>query len=170
MKPYYSIDELSKILQAPFYDVASGLIASGSTLIYNGKPADIAQWKSFIPLSLDGIDKFTLNILKDPFPDPARVMVDGEILSQSWKDCICQVESPPASDDAKPAKEIATSERTSLLTIIAALCDYSAIDYKERGAATKIKELTEEIGVPVSDDTIHRALKKIPDALVSRMK
>ena len=67
-------------------------------------------------------------------------------------------------------KPIGTSERNSLLTIIAALCDYSAIDINKRGAAGQIAKLTEEFGAAVSLDTIGRALKKIPDALESRMK
>ena len=69
-----------------------------------------------------------------------------------------------------PEKPIATSERNSLLTIIAALCEYSAIKPQERGAASQIAKLTEEIGAVVSDDTVRRALAKIPDALETRMK
>lgn len=67
-------------------------------------------------------------------------------------------------------KPIASNERNSLLTIIAALCDYSAIKYQERGAASQIAKLTEELGAPVSDDSVRRALEKIPSALEARMK
>lgn len=67
-------------------------------------------------------------------------------------------------------KPMTTSERNSLLAIIAALCDYSAIKHQERGAASQITKMTDEIGAPVSDDTVRRALAKIPDALESRMK
>ncbi|KAB2309542.1 hypothetical protein F8A87_09775 [Betaproteobacteria bacterium SCN2] len=67
-------------------------------------------------------------------------------------------------------KPLTTTERNTLLTIIAAICDYSAIKVEERGAASQIARLTEEIGAPVSDDTVRRALAKIPDALESRMK
>lgn len=67
-------------------------------------------------------------------------------------------------------KAMASSERNSLLTIIAALCDYSAIKHQERGTASRIARMTEEIGAPVSDDTVRRALARIPDALESRMK
>lgn len=69
-----------------------------------------------------------------------------------------------------PEKPIAANERNSLLTIIAALCNYSAINPQERGAASQIAKLTEEIGAAVSDDTVRRALARIPDALESRMK
>ncbi|MGC2458726.1 MAG: hypothetical protein WA435_12115 [Gallionellaceae bacterium] len=71
---------------------------------------------------------------------------------------------------ANAEKPLATTERTSLLVIIAALCDHSAIKYQERGAAATIARLTEATGAPVSDDAIRDALKKIPDALESRMK
>lgn len=67
-------------------------------------------------------------------------------------------------------KPMAPSERNSLLTIIAALCDYSAIKHQERGVAIQIAKMTDEIGAPVSDDTVRRVLSKIPDALESRMK
>ena len=46
-------------------------------------------------------------------------------------------------------KPMTTTERTTLLTIVAALCDYSAID---------------------TDDTIRKILAKIPDALERRMR
>jgi hypothetical protein len=67
-------------------------------------------------------------------------------------------------------KAMTTTERNTLLTIIAGLCDYSDIKYQERGAAGQIAKMTEEVGAPVTDDTIRKVLKKIPDALESRMK
>lgn len=67
-------------------------------------------------------------------------------------------------------KPLKTTERASLLTIIAALCNYSDIKYQERGAAKQIAQLTEEIGAAVSDDTVRRALEKIHGALESRKK
>ncbi|MEK6244040.1 MAG: hypothetical protein AABM33_06010 [Pseudomonadota bacterium] len=67
-------------------------------------------------------------------------------------------------------KPLTTTERKTLLTIIAALCDNSAIKYQERGAAGKIAAMTEKIGAVVTDDTIRTALGKIPDALEARLK
>lgn len=67
-------------------------------------------------------------------------------------------------------KPLQTTERRTLLTIIAALCDYSAIDPKERGAAVQIEKMTEEIGARVSKDTVRRILLQIPEAVESRMK
>lgn len=65
---------------------------------------------------------------------------------------------------------IGSTERNTLLTIIAALCHHSKIKHQDRGAAAQITRLTEEIGAVVSDDTIRRALSKIPDALEFRTK
>jgi hypothetical protein len=67
-------------------------------------------------------------------------------------------------------KPLSTTERNTLLTIIAALCDYSAIKYQERGAAVQIAKMTQEIGAAVNDDTIRTILAKIPNALETRMK
>lgn len=67
-------------------------------------------------------------------------------------------------------KPITTTERTTLLTIVAALCDYSAIDLGKRGVAAQIAGLTEELGAAVTDDTIRKVLAKIPDALERRKK
>ena len=69
-----------------------------------------------------------------------------------------------------PEKPLGKIERDSLLTIIAALCDYSDIDLKARDVVAQIVGMTEEIGAPLSDDTVRRHLNKIPDALEDRMK
>ncbi len=66
--------------------------------------------------------------------------------------------------------QLGTTERSTLLIIIAALCKKSGIEYQERGAASQIAKLTDAIGATVSDDTIRRLLKAIPDALETRMK
>lgn len=71
---------------------------------------------------------------------------------------------------AQAEKPMATTERNTLLTIIAALCDYSAIDPAGRGAAGQLAKMSEEVGAPVTDDTIRKVLAKIPDALESRKK
>ncbi len=67
-------------------------------------------------------------------------------------------------------KPMTTTERTTLLTIVAALCDYSAIDPAGRGAAAQIAGMTADLGAAVTDDTIRKVLAKIPDALERRMR
>ena len=75
-----------------------------------------------------------------------------------------------ANDAKNSGKPLLTTERNSLLTIIASLCDYSAIEHQGRGAASQIAKLTEELGAAVSVDTVRRTLAKIPDALETRLK
>ena len=67
-------------------------------------------------------------------------------------------------------KNLVWSEKNSLLTIIAGLCYYSAIEPHERGAASQIAKMTEEIGAAISDDTVRRWLREIPGALAARRK
>lgn len=71
---------------------------------------------------------------------------------------------------ANTEKPLTATERNSLLTVIAGLCDYSDIKHQGRGAANQIAKMTEEIGAPVTDDTIRKILAKVPDALESRKK
>jgi len=85
-------------------------------------------------------------------------------------DALREFEQAINGPSEKPEKPLATTERNSLQAIIAALCDYSAINHQDRGAAIQIAKLTEEMGSPVSDDTVRRALVKIPGTLISRMK
>lgn len=67
-------------------------------------------------------------------------------------------------------KPLATIERNTLLTIIAAFCKYESLDPAARGTATEIAKMTQDLGAPVSDDTVRRWLKMIPGAVESRMK
>lgn len=65
---------------------------------------------------------------------------------------------------------LGSKERNTLLILIAALCREAKVDYKRRGISTAIQKMTEEIGAPVTDDTINRVLKQIEAALDSRSK
>lgn len=67
-------------------------------------------------------------------------------------------------------KPLRKRERDTLLTIIAALCDYSGLNYGDRGASVRIAQMTQDIGAQVSDDAIRGWLQKIPDALETRTK
>lgn len=74
---------------------------------------------------------------------------------------------------AKPVEEkpLATRERNTLLAIIAALCKEAQIDYtKPAKAAGQILHTTDSMGLQIGETTIERHLKKIPDALGTRMK
>jgi len=67
-------------------------------------------------------------------------------------------------------RPLRTRERRTLLTIIAALCKHSDINYEIRGAAQRIKNATELLGAPIDDGTIEKVIKEIPDALETRTK
>lgn len=67
-------------------------------------------------------------------------------------------------------KALKTTERDTLLIIIAALCNEGKIKLDEKGAAGFIVKLTQDLGAPVSENTIRTALNKIPEALERRAK
>ena len=62
------------------------------------------------------------------------------------------------------------THRGTLLVLIGALCQKGGIETGRRGAAQRIRELTEQIGTPVDDETIRKVLADIPDALESRSR
>jgi hypothetical protein len=85
------------------------------------------------------------------------------------------VEKGYCSDGAAeplPIKEdnLSSRERNNLLTIVAALCVKSGIDYKTKGAAAEVGRQIDAIGHSVGEDTIRAALKRIPDVLSGRQK
>lgn len=67
-------------------------------------------------------------------------------------------------------KPLGKRERDTLLTIIAAFCKYESWDVPRRRTATEIAQLTDDLGAPVTDDTIRKILAQIPQAVESRMK
>lgn len=81
--------------------------------------------------------------------------------------------SPTIARGDKPAnvdRPFGARERRTMLTIIAALCQYCKLDRGGRGTAKRICEETENLGAPVDDFTISNVLHQIGDALESRMK
>lgn len=70
-----------------------------------------------------------------------------------------------------PDKPLVTKERNTLLTIIAVLCKESNLDYTTHAkTAGLIQSTAVGMGLSIGETTIENHLKKIPDALVSRMK
>ena len=67
-------------------------------------------------------------------------------------------------------KPLTATERNSLLVIIAALCENSKITIADPKAAGKIAGLTDMISTPVTDETVRKVLKLIPDAVGRRKK
>ena len=60
-------------------------------------------------------------------------------------------------------KPLTTRGRRTLLRIVLALCAKAKIDTRSRGAAQQIRALTEEIGLPVDDETIRSYFKEIDE-------
>jgi hypothetical protein len=67
-------------------------------------------------------------------------------------------------------KPLLATERNTLLVMIAALCKKSNIAHQDRTSATEVARLIDDIGSSVSDETIRKVLKQIPDALARRGK
>ena len=73
--------------------------------------------------------------------------------------------------DTNESKPLIARERDTLLTIIAALCNEAKIPYeKPSKAAGLIQSTAAKMGVSIGETTIEGHLKKIPDALGTRMK
>ncbi|WP_146164596.1 hypothetical protein [Nitrosospira sp. Nsp2] len=84
---------------------------------------------------------------------------------------IAEFEAELREHSSPKEKPLSTTERTSLLTIIAALAAAKGIDIsKPSKAALSIESLTDQIKAPVAKRTIEEHLKRIPDALERRTK
>jgi hypothetical protein len=112
----------------------------------------------------DEIHKFiAMNDYYDaPLPEDGMLIIRTEALRKFEK----IITDEPASAE----KPLVETERSTLLTIIAGLCDYSDIKYQDRGVAVQIAKMTEEIGAAISDDAVRKAIAKIPNALETRKK
>jgi hypothetical protein len=99
--------------------------------------------------------------------DPETDLLNALAEKARLQEQIRRLEAGKASQADRPS---GTRQRRTLLTIIAALCGEAKIDYRSRGAAQRIRELTESLGTPIDADTIRKHLQEIPDALEARMK
>jgi len=100
-------------------------------------------------------------------PSAALIHPDGSWAIHEFvneEDPLTKLSHSPAVD------EIPLRSRRTLLTIVASLCSSQGLDIKARGASQRIKEMTEQIGAPVDDETIRKVLSAIPDAIESRAK
>jgi len=67
-------------------------------------------------------------------------------------------------------KDLASTERNSLLVLIGALCKELGINPETRGVAASIVRMTEISGAPLTDDTIRKILRQIGAAVSLRSK
>ena len=86
-------------------------------------------------------------------------------------DALRDLEKTVNGEADSAGKPITTIERNTLLTIIAALCKDTGYDYtKAAKTAGLIHSTAAQMGVSIGETTIEGHLKKIPDALATRMK
>jgi hypothetical protein len=101
---------------------------------------------------------------------PAARLPAGSVLvvrPDSLMELIQSVNGAPTSLE----KPLVRRERNTLLTIIAVLCTQADISYdKSSKAAGSILSKAAEMGISIGETTIEEHLKKIPDALGTRMK
>jgi hypothetical protein len=79
--------------------------------------------------------------------------------------------SVPAPEDLKstmPERSLPTRRARTMLTIIAGLCKGADIEHGARGAAKRVVELAEQLGVSIDEQTVLGVLREIPDALEAR--
>jgi hypothetical protein len=89
---------------------------------------------------------------------------------EEFEQLAIQEDARPERRDEKE-KPLETRERTTLLTIIAALCKELEIDWSSPSkAAGSIENMTQQLGARVAPRTIEGHLKRIPEALQRRSK
>lgn len=102
------------------------------------------------------------------FPEDSVLVVETTELSEPAATLLPSPVVAPPDDLDKP---LATRERSTLLTIIAALAKRLRLDVsKPSAAAADIEKLTEAMGARVPARTVEEHLRKIPDALEKRSK
>lgn len=86
-------------------------------------------------------------------------------------DALRDLENTVNGETGNADKPMATIERNSLLTIIAVLCEDKKYDYnKAAKTAGLILGTASKMGISIGESTIEKHLKRIPDALGTRMK
>lgn len=178
-------------LEGAFVETSDGRIWELKESLENnkyqrGSRAELEEWKRFIVENnvgeveaaalLKSYDenrkKFIANQKSGPASKnyyPAGALPEDSFLVVRTE-ALRQFEQSINDESSNVEKLMTTTERNTLLIIIAALCRHLKIDYEERGAASQISRMTEVIAAPVTDDTIRKVLKKVSDALETRMK
>jgi len=104
----------------------------------------------------------------DNYYPKGRLPEDGVFVvrTDALRDFELSISDKP-SDIEKP---LTTTERTSLLLIIAAFCKNKSIDPSGRDAVAKIQGFLTSSGLKMDDDTVRKILRQIPDAIERRMR
>lgn len=86
MKPFYSIQELARLLDESIYSIADGLVACGITMINGGEKADLSKWQR--PITDHGNGQITVRTGFAIVPSPSTVFVATEGLPALWAQSI----------------------------------------------------------------------------------
>ena len=104
----------------------------------------------------------------DNYYPKGRLPTDGVFVVRT--DALRDFELSISDKPRDVEKLLTTTERTSLLLIIAALCKNKLIDPVGRDAVAKIQGFLTSLDVTMDDDTVRKILKKIPDAIERRTR
>jgi len=99
--------------------------------------------------------------------DLQSMLMNAIAVNKNLYDKVARIEN---GKQCQAEKVLSTRQRRTLLTMLAALCKRANVDTTARGAAQRIREMTEELGAPVNDDTIKAILNELPEAIEARMK
>lgn len=137
--------------------------------ISKGVIEDLPVIRDFLPIRPDDVDHFedAKDVKKIVAAYKALLISHDRLAKIVYGDCD---EQSTKEHDAKIDRPLTTRQRRTLLTIIAAFCKYESIDPSARDAVGQIVRMTEDLSVPVSNDTVRGVLKEIPDALETRTK
>jgi hypothetical protein len=101
-----------------------------------------------------------------------NLFLQNSLLQQGFSpQIVTEVLANQAHQDDLDNRPLRTRERNTLLSIIATLCKESKLDYSRPSkTAGLIQDMAARMGLNLGESTIEVHLKKIPDALESRMK
>ncbi|MDH5561348.1 MAG: hypothetical protein OEY59_10905 [Deltaproteobacteria bacterium] len=99
---------------------------------------------------------------------PAGGLPDDCVLVVRTKEITRFIQSLEETPEA--SKPLTSKERNSLLVLIGAMSKALDVDLNERGIASYFVKLTEELGAPLTDDTIRKILNQIENAVDLRTK
>lgn len=144
------------------------LISLDGTFVQNH---DKSHYYSILEvLTPQKVEKDTYKIIPPTYM-PANGLPDDSVIVVRTASIKAFEESLNEIEEDTLSKPLGNRERRTLLTIIAAVCKEAKLDIKTHSkTANLIHDLTVKMGVEVSESAIEDHLKKIPDALETRMK
>lgn len=100
---------------------------------------------------------------------PAPGLPDDAVLVVRKKELV-NFEKSLQGDTEKDSRPLSTTERNTLLIVIASLSKRLGLDVRSRGAAGELVRMADDLGISLSDDTARSILKQVPDAVAARQR